>query len=84
MKPQHVEAWPLTADERAALDEAQKLLGRVPEWYWKHKTVIEDVRKAQKEEEARFALEFEALIERMRKAQTRDAAEPTHTRHGPM
>lgn len=66
MKPQSDEVWTLTADERNALDRAQKMLGHVPEWYWKHKNAVNEVRKVQKEEEAEFLQALEALIVRMK------------------
>lgn len=66
---QHEEdALPLTLAEREALAEAQSLLGRVPEWYWRNKETVEEMRRTQREEDARFALLFEALLNRMQHA----------------
>ncbi len=62
------DALSLTLAEREALSEAQCLLGMVPEWYWRNKETVEEIRKTQREEDARFALLFEALLNRMQHA----------------
>lgn len=76
MEYQYEDALPLTLAEREALAEAQSLLGTVPEWYWRNKETVEEIRKSQREEDGRFALLFEALLNRIHHARYSGPARP--------